>query len=56
MADVFTENARVWGPAVSVAVIFVANVVAYALNPNSWLYKHALARCGLRPLFFASNR
>lgn len=50
------EQAAVWGPVVSVLVIALANLIAWAANENSWLFKRCLKPLGVRPLLFISNR
>ncbi len=50
------DDAVVWGPVVSVAVIALANLVTYAANENSWIYKRCLKPLRVPPVFFASNR
>eukprot|EP00878_Enallax_costatus_P001404 GHUV01001554.1.p1 GENE.GHUV01001554.1~~GHUV01001554.1.p1 ORF type:complete len:531 (+),score=65.54 GHUV01001554.1:510-2102(+) len=50
------EDAYVWGPLLSAIVVFIANVLAYALNPNSWAHRKILSRCGIPRMFFVSNR
>ncbi|KAF6262250.1 hypothetical protein COO60DRAFT_663017 [Scenedesmus sp. NREL 46B-D3] len=48
--------AEVWGPVVSVLVIAVANLITWAANENSWLFKRCLKPMGARPFLFISNR
>jgi hypothetical protein len=48
--------ATVWGPVVSALVIAVANLIAWAANENSWLFKRCFKPLGVRPLLFISNR
>jgi hypothetical protein len=50
------EQAAVWGPVVSVLVIALSNLIAWAANENSWIFKHCLKPLGMRPLLFISNR
>lgn len=50
------EDATIWGPVASVIVIALANVIAYAANENSWMFKHFLRRLRMPPLLFISNR
>jgi hypothetical protein len=50
------DTATVWGPLVSVIVIVLANLVTYAANENSWIFRHLLQPLGMAPLLFISNR
>eukprot|EP00775_Hariotina_reticulata_P006066 gene6066-6304_t len=50
------DTATVWGPLVSVIVIVLSNVVTYAANENSWVFKHLLRPLGMPPILFISNR
>jgi hypothetical protein len=48
--------ATYWGPVVSVLLIALANLVAWAANENSWIFQRCLKPLGVRPLLFISNR
>lgn len=54
--DTQQEDATIWGPVASVVVIAVANLIAYAANENSWIFKHCMRRLRMPPLLFISNR
>eukprot|EP00879_Flechtneria_rotunda_P006698 GHRR01007038.1.p1 GENE.GHRR01007038.1~~GHRR01007038.1.p1 ORF type:complete len:311 (+),score=74.69 GHRR01007038.1:123-1055(+) len=54
-ASLGPDNAQIWGPIVSVGVTALANLLCYAANEHSWIYKHILTRCGLPRLLFISN-
>uniref|UniRef100_A0A383VS86 Uncharacterized protein n=1 Tax=Tetradesmus obliquus TaxID=3088 RepID=A0A383VS86_TETOB len=50
------EEAAVWGPLVSALVIALANLIAWAANENSWIFRNFLKPLRVRPLLFISNR
>jgi hypothetical protein len=50
------DNASVWGPVVVLVALVLANLVAWALNEQSWPYRHLLSRVRVPRMLFTSNR
>jgi len=48
--------AAVLSPLLISIAIALANLLAYALNERSWLYRHILQKVGVPKLLFISNR
>jgi hypothetical protein len=49
------DNATVWGPVIAVIALVLANLLAWALNERSWVFRHS-GGCGLPRMLFVSNR
>lgn len=50
------ENAHIWGPIVVVVWIVAANILAWAANERSWLYRRLWPARHMPRLLLISNR